>query len=360
MTRPTRMRVDLSALRHNYLYARQRHGGRALAVLKANAYGHGALRCAQALQSLVDGFAVAFVQEALALRHAGIAAPILVLEGVFSPEELLVCANERLWVVVHHERQLTWLEQAPRGHGPWQVWLKVDSGMHRLGLHPNDVGAALDRLRLSKRVSDIVLMSHLARADEPHADQTPTQLNAFRSLLAHHPLPSSLCNSAGILGWPEAYGQWARPGLMLYGISPCETPQAPLVPVMQLCSEVFAERWVGPGASVGYAGACITSRRTRIGMVATGYADGYPRSVREGTQVCVAGQLAPVLGRPSMDMLAIDMTDLGDCTDGGSVIGCPVELWGTSMPVSTVARQAGTNAYELLCGVSRVPVEYHA
>lgn len=366
MTRPSRARIDLSALRHNYLLARQRHGGRALAVVKANAYGHGAVRCAQALHSLADGFAVAFLQEALALRRAGITAPILLLEGVFSAEELLICSREQLWITIHHPQQLQWFEQAPRGHGPWQVWLKVDTGMHRLGLHPNEVANAIERLQMSKRASDVVLMSHLARADEPEAQQTPLQLDAFRALMTQYRLSSSLCNSAGIVAWPEAHGDWARPGLMLYGVQPCDPLQMPLQPVMQLCSEVFAERWVGPGASVGYGGACITQRRTRIGMVAIGYADGYPRAVREGTQVCVAGQKVAVLGRPSMDMLAIDLTDIaepagpaGQGTDV-SLTGSPVELWGSSIPVATVAAQAGTNAYELLCGVTRVPFEYHA
>ena len=258
-------------------------------------------------------------------------------------------------MVVHHERQLAWLEQAPAGFGPWHVWLKVDTGMHRLGFHPREIGAVFERLRLSRRVADVVLMTHLARADEPEVDLTATQARRLADLHSGSANATSLANSAGILGWPTSHGDWARPGLMLYGVHPLETDPSPLLPVMQLCSEVFAERWVGPGTSVGYGTACITPRRTRVGMVAIGYADGYPRHIQPGTAAALPDGLAFVLGHPSMDMLAIDLTDHPQ-----AIIGTPVELWGRQLPVAQLARQAGTVAYELLCRVSRVPLTYHA
>ena len=353
MSRPARARIDLNALRHNLRVARELHGGRALAVLKANAYGHGALACARALQGLADGFAVAFMEEALALREAGITGPMLVLEGVFASRELALAAQHDLWLVVHQEEQLRMIETAPAGQGPWNVWLKVDSGMHRAGLPPDRVAACHARLLASGRVAGVTLMSHFARADEPGRKTTLEQLAVFEAATAGLPGARSLCNSAGVLAWPQARRDWARPGIMLYGADPLPEANAALRPVMQLASRVFAERWLAPGEALGYGGSFVAVQPTRVGLVAMGYADGYPRAAGSGTPVAVDGEASTTLGRVSMDMLTVDLTHLPQAG-----IGSEVELWGAQVPVNEVARRAGTIAYELLCNVKRVGFEY--
>lgn len=353
MSRPARARIDLQALRHNYRLARELHGGRALAVLKANAYGHGALACARALQGLADGFAVAFMEEALALREAGISGPMLVLEGVFASRELALAAQHDLWLVVHHEEQLRMIESAPSGQGPWNVWLKVDSGMHRAGLPPDRVAACHARLMASGRVVEVTLMSHFARADEPGKKATLEQLAVFEAATAGLPGARSLCNSAGVLAWPQARRDWARPGILLYGADPLPEANAALRPVMQLASRVFAERWLAPGEALGYGGSFVATQPTRVGLVAMGYADGYPRSAGTGTPVAVDGQASTTLGRVSMDMMTVDLTAMPQAG-----IGSEVELWGAQVPVNTVAARAGTIAYELLCNVKRVAFDY--
>lgn len=354
MTRPTSVHIDLKALRHNYRLARQQHGGRALAVLKANAYGHGALRCAQALQNLADGFAVAFLDEALSLREAGIQSPILVLEGAFDPAEVLLAATHRLWLVVHQESQVRMIETVALGDKTLQVWLKIDSGMHRVGFAPAQAAEVHARLRASHQVAGITLMTHFARADEMDAASTRTQIQAFEQATKRWPGPRSLCNSAGILGWPEAHSDWARPGIMLYGVDPLATSTASLQTVMHFHSEIFAERWLAPGDELGYGATFVAEQATRVGLVAAGYADGYPRCVPTGTPVAVDGHITRILGRVSMDMLTVDLTPLPM-----SHIGSRVELWGSQVTVSHVAQQVGTIAYELLCNVKRAPLQYH-
>lgn len=352
MTRPSRALVDLHALRHNYTHVRRMHGGRALAVLKANAYGHGAVRCAQALADLADGFAVAFTAEAVELRNAGITAPILVLEGVFDSEELATARQLGLWITVHHEEQLRMLE-ADTSAQPLPVWLKCDSGMRRAGFAPEDMPAAYARLQASGKASDIVLMTHFARADEPDSHSTAHQIAAFDAATAALPGLRSLCNSAGILAWPAARRDWARPGIVLYGADPLPAPGAQLQAVMTLESQVFAVRTLEPGDALGYGGGFVATQATRIGLVAVGYADGYPRLATTGTPVAVDGALTRLVGRVSMDMLTVDLSDLPDAG-----IGSTVELWGKQVSVNTVAQRAGTIAYELLCNVKRVPLVY--
>lgn len=353
MSRPARARIDLQALRHNYLLARELHGGRALAVLKANAYGHGALACARALQGLADGVAVAFMEEALALREAGIGGPMLVLEGVFAARELALASHHDLWLVVHHEEQLRMIECAPAGQGPWNVWLKVDSGMHRAGLPPDRVAACHARLVASGRGAQVTLMSHFARADEPGKRATLEQLAVFEAATAGLPGARSLCNSAGVLAWPQARRDWARPGIMLYGADPLPEANGALRPVMQLASRVFAERWLASDQALGYGGTFVATQPTRVGLVAMGYADGYPRAAGTGTPVAIDGQASTTLGRVSMDMLTVDLTRLPQAG-----IGSEVELWGAQVPVNAVAQHAGTIAYELLCNVKRVAFDY--
>lgn len=350
--RPARALIDLAALRHNYRLARRMHGGRALAVIKANAYGHGAVRCAQALQDEADGFAVAFLEEALVLREAGIRAPILVLEGVFDAAELERAAAHALWIVVHHEAQLRMLETTTLAQ-PVNVWLKVNSGMNRAGFMPDATPAAWSRLKACAQVRDINLMTHFARADEPDVDTTLAQVARFDAATAGLPGARSLANSAGILAWPQARRDWARPGILLYGADPLPDDTHGLRAVMTLESAVMAVREIATGEALGYGGRFIAQRPTRVGLVAMGYADGYPRTVPDGTPVGLAGGATHIIGRVSMDMLTIDLSDHPEAG-----IGSRVELWGDVVPVNRVAAAAGTIAYELLCNVKRVRFEY--
>ena len=352
MSRPSWVEIDLSALQANYASAKTTHGGRVFAVLKANAYGHGALPCAQALAPHADGFAVAFVEEALALRQAGIQAPILVLEGAFAADDVQHAAQHQLWLVVHQASQVALLEQH-QGQA-LHVWLKVDSGMHRVGFAPQEIPLWHARLQACPQVQQISALTHLARADELQApEHTQAQLQTFEQ--ATHTLPGwrSVSNSAAILAWPQAHRDWGRAGLMLYGVAPCDSA-TPLRPVMTLKSRIFAQRWLEVGQPVGYGAIFTAQRRTRVGLVAIGYADGYPRSTPNGTPVAVAGQLVHTIGRVSMDMMTVDLTDLPE--DIG--IGAEVELWGQHVSIATIAAANNTIAYELMCHIQRVPRVY--
>lgn len=350
--RPARALIDLDALRHNYHLARRRHGGRALAVIKANAYGHGAVRCATALADTADGFAVAFLEEALALREAGIRKPILVLEGAFEAAELDAIERHDLWTVVHHAEQLRMIEHHA-GARPLNLWLKLNSGMNRAGFEPADYRAAWQRLQQSGKAGSITLMSHFARADEPGSDATREQIACFERAADGLPGARSLCNSAGILAHTNAHRDWARPGILLYGADPLPGAPNPLRPVMTLQSAVMAVREITPGAPLGYGARFHAERLTRVGLVAMGYADGYPRGVPDGTPVAIDGRPGRLIGRVSMDMLTVDLTDHPDAG-----LGSRIELWGEQVPVNQVAAAANTIAYELLCNVKRVAFEY--
>jgi alanine racemase len=353
MSRPASAIVDLAALRANYKYARTLHGGRLVAVLKANAYGHGAAQCAKALAEDADAFAVAFTDEALSLRAEGIATPILVLEGVFTSSEVDLAAQHALWLVVHTEEQLRMLETSSAAEGSISVWLKVNSGMNRAGVQPSEVRAFWERLRRCPAVSSVRFMTHLASADEPENSSTIGQLQLFKSATEGLPGERSMANSAGLLGWQESKGDWARPGLMLYGVDPLLRGLPTLRPVMTLKSRIFADRWIDPGEAVGYGATFVAERRIRIGLVAMGYADGYPRNAPTGTPVSANGAIVRTVGRVSMDMLSIDLTNHPDVGNGTEV-----ELWGGKVPVAEVATAAKTIPYELLCNVKRVRVEY--
>ena len=353
--RPARALIDLDALRHNYQLARELSGARALAVVKADAYGHGAVRCAQALEREADGFAVACIEEALALREAGIRAPILLLEGFFEAAELALIEQHQLWCVVHALWQVEAIEQASLGT-PLNVWLKLDSGMHRVGLHPADYQAAYRRLLASGKVSKIVLMSHFARADEPDCPRTAEQLAVFQQAREGLAAEVSLRNSPAVLGWPQVPSDWVRPGIMLYGATPFEQAQeqaARLKPVMTLESKVISLRELPAGEPVGYGARFVSERPTRVGVVAMGYADGYPRHAPTGTPVAVDGQLTRLIGRVSMDMLTVDLTDLPQAG-----LGSRVELWGKQVLASDVAAQAGMIPYQIFCNLKRVPLDY--
>lgn len=358
MTRPAQALIDLDALRANYQLARGRHGHRAFAVMKANAYGHGAVECARALSGVADGYAVAFLEEALVLRAAGLRHPILILEGVFDAAELRLAQREALWVVVHHEEQLRLIEaEAVRDPAtpPLRPWLKVDSGMHRAGFAPQDVASAYARLSQVAGVADIAFMSHFARADEPAQATTAEQIAAFELATTGLPGERSLCNSAGVLAWPAAYRQWARPGIMLYGAAPglSANLHPALRPVMTLHSRVFAVRHLEPGQALGYGGRFVAQRPTRVGLVALGYADGYPRCAPDGAPVRIDGQPGALIGRVSMDMLTVDLTALPQAG-----IGSDVQFWGPDLPIDTVADACGAFSYEMLCNVKRVQFQY--
>ena len=358
--RPARALIDLQALRHNYQLARDVSGARALAVIKADAYGHGAVRCAQALQDAADGFAVACIEEALQLREAGISGPILLLEGFFDADELPLIQQHGLWCVVHSAWQLEAIERSPINR-PLTVWLKMDSGMHRVGLHPAEYQAAYQRLLASGKVAKVVLMSHFARADELDCPRSDEQLAVFQQASQGIVAEVSLRNSPAVLGWPqlgykELPSDWVRPGIMLYGATPFEQSQAVaarLQPVMTLESKIISVRELPAGEPVGYGARFISQRPTRVGVVAMGYADGYPRHAPSGTPVAVDGQLSQLIGRVSMDMLTVDLTDLPQ-----TGLGSRVELWGKQVLASDVASQAGSIPYQLFCNLRRAPLLY--
>jgi len=352
--RPARALIDLDALRHNYRLARRLGGGKALAVVKADAYGHGAVRCAQALEDEADGFAVAFLEEALVLREAGIRAPILLLEGVLSADEIPLLVEHDLWTVVHAPWQVDALERATLAR-PVDVWLKLDSGMHRVGIDAADYIATWTRLRALPQVGQLVKMTHFSRADEPDHPRTREQIATFVEVTAGLPGETSLSNSPALLAWPQTGGDWARAGLMLYGASPFapgHAADAQLQPVMTLESRVIAVRDLPAGEPVGYGGVFVAQRPTRVGVVAMGYADGYPQFAATGTPVAIDGRPGALIGRVSMDMLTVDLTDHPEAG-----VGSHVELWGRNVPANAVVARSHTSAYRLLCGIKRVPLQ---
>ncbi len=356
MSRLIRAVIDAGALRHNLEVIRARApGARVMAVVKANAYGHGLVQTALALHS-ADAFAVARLEEGVRLRQRGVQAPIVLLEGVFSLEQLREARQHRLELVVHDALQVELLEAAREPHCA-ALWIKIDTGMNRLGFRPEAFRAAHERLHvLQPAAGAIRLMTHLAAADDPDGHLTGEQLKRFAAAIGRIPGERSIANSAGIFGTVAVGGQWVRPGLALYGASPLpeRTAQAlGLRPVMRLETSVIAVRQVPRGETVGYGATWRAERDTRVAIVAAGYGDGLPRSLPSGTPVCVAGQRAPLVGRVSMDMIAVDVSTLP--TVG---VGTPVTLWGEGLAVEELAGWAGTIAYELLCGVSeRVPLE---
>ncbi|MDD1966296.1 alanine racemase [Pseudomonas putida] len=353
--RPARALIDLQALRHNYQLARETTGAKALAVIKADAYGHGAVRVAQALESQADGFAVACIEEALELRQAGIRAPVLLLEGFFEADELSLIVEHDFWCVVHSTWQLEAIERTAVGK-PLTVWLKMDSGMHRVGIHPAEYQAACQRLQASGKVAKVVLMSHFARADELDSTRTDEQVAIFQAAREGVSAEISLRNSPGVMGWPKVPSDWVRPGIMLYGATPFDQSQPVadrLQPVMTLESKVICVRELPAGEPVGYGGAFVTDRPMRIGVVAMGYADGYPRQAPTGTPVMIDGHRSQLLGRVSMDMLCVDLTNVP-----GAGLGSRVELWGKNVLASDVASSAGTIPYQIFCNLKRVPRLY--
>ncbi len=355
MPRPIQARIDLSALEHNLQVARRATGARIMAVIKAAAYGHGLLRAAEALNA-ADGFALLDVNEAVHLREAGFRQTILLLEGFFTPDDLPLVAEHDLACVIHSPHQIAMLDNFPR-RGRLQVWLKVNSGMNRLGFAPREVPAVMEKLKAHPAVRDITLMTHFSHADE--ASGVAVQLEVFNELAAPYRVARSLANSAALLRYPATHADWVRPGIMLYGASPfaqCngEQPSAQqlgLRPVMTLHSEIISVRELNAGERIGYGGLFRAEAPMRVGVVACGYADGYPRHAPTGTPVLVEGRRTRTLGRVSMDMLSVDLSALPDAD-----VGSGVTLWGAGLPVEEVAHAAGTISYELLCALTtRVP-----
>lgn len=363
--RPIQATISHSALAHNLAVAK-RHAPKSkiMAVVKANGYGHGLLNVAPGL-SAADGFAVLNLSEAIDLREAGYDQAILLLEGAFSAQELKIASSYGVGVVIHSLQQLDVLEKTALIR-PVHVHLKMNSGMNRLGFQPHAYQAAYQCAKACKNISTIILMTHFATADEEAG--ITAQLATFQAATQGLKLPVSLANSAAILRHPQAHaqemsGSWVRPGIMLYGATPVSgTPAAELdlKPVMQFTSEIIAVQEIQAGESVGYGNRFTATKLTRVGIVACGYADGYPRHAgqypagddQRGTPIAVAGKLTQTIGRVSMDMLFADLTDIPQAN-----IGAPVELWGKQVPVDAVAEKSGTVGYELLCAVTpRVPM----
>jgi alanine racemase len=349
VSRPARVSINTQALRNNLLFAKRLSPeSRVMAVIKANAYGHGLTDVINALEP-ADAFAVASIDEALLLREAGCRKTIVLLEGVFSADELTWVVEHDLQLVVHHEQQLQMLEQYA-GTANIDVWLKIDSGMHRLGIEPERVPAAWQRLHSSGRVGQVRLMTHMACADQPDHPMNGIQLESFERVVNNIPAEQSIANSAVIMSSPDMTRDWVRPGIMLYGSSPLAGRNGlehGLQPVMRLESELIAVKRVGKGETVGYGAAWEARADTVIGVVAIGYGDGYPRHAADGTPVWAGGRRVPLVGRVSMDMVTVDLG-----ADAKARPGESVELWGSHISIDEVAQHAGTIGYELMCGVT--------
>jgi len=349
--------IDLSALQHNLQRVKeQAPESKVMAVVKANGYGHG-LRHVAKHATHADAFGVARIEEALQLRACGVVKPILLLEGFYSSGDLPVLVTNNIQTVVHCEEQLAALEQAEL-ETPVVVWLKIDSGMHRLGVRPEQYDEFLSRLNACPNVAKpLRYMSHFGCADELESNITTEQIELFMSLTAGCQGERSLAASAGLLAWPQSQLDWVRPGIIMYGVSPFNHRTAQDMgyrPVMTLKSHLIAVREVKKGESVGYGGMWTSERDTKVGVIAVGYGDGYPRTAPNGTPVLVNGRKVPIAGRVSMDMLTVDLGP--DATDK---VSDEAILWGKDLPVEEVASHIGTIAYELVTKLtSRVEMEY--
>ena len=344
--------IDTGALRHNLEVVRRfAPNSRVMAVIKANAYGHGLVAVARALGS-ADALAVARVEEALTLREAGIRFPIVLLEGVLNREQLDAAAGANLELVVHSSEQVKLLREAPAG-ARFKVWLKLDSGMNRLGFKGDAFRAAHATLsRMPCVQAPFNLITHLSSADSPELPTTAEQLQVFAAATRALPGERSVEASAALLCFPDSQADWVRPGLMLYGISPFRASSGAdhgLRPVMTLCSRVIAVKDLAVGEQAGYGGDWTATRPTRLAIASVGYGDGYPRSAASGTPVLVNGERAGLAGRVSMDMLAIDVTELQHPVS----VGDPIVLWGDGLPVEEIALWAETIPYTLVCGISQ-------
>ncbi|QIC14634.1 alanine racemase [Providencia vermicola] len=350
--------INRRALRHNLQRVRElAPHSRLIAIVKANAYGHGLTEVSTGIEDLVDGFGVARLKEALALREKGITAPIVLLEGFFEHSDLPLLVTHRIDTVIHCIEQLEMLENVQLAM-PIKVWMKLDTGMHRLGVLPQDAEAFYQRLQACKNVElPINIVSHFCQADEHELPTTAKQIHCFKQFIENKVGEKSIAASAGILLWPEAHYDWVRPGIIMYGASPQEGVPAKsfgLESVMTLKSTLIAVREHAAGQCVGYGATWCSDRDTRLGVVAIGYGDGYPRSAPSGTPVLVNGRKVPIVGRVSMDMITVDLGP-----NANDKVGDEVVLWGKALPVEEIAKQTGIINYELLTKLtSRVVMEY--
>jgi alanine racemase len=361
MPRPLIATIHLDAMRHNLARAKAvAPHSKVWAVVKAYAYGHG-LDAAVRGFAAADGLALIELDGASRLRQLGWEKPILLLEGVFQADDLSQVLDQRLDIVVHNEVQIQWLEQlaslVPAKHYRPRIHLKMNSGMNRLGIAPPDYMAAYHRLRALPMVDEIVLMTHFANADQAHPPVLPwgQQVHRFQQAIQGLSNDLSLANSAATLAHPSCHAAWVRPGIMLYGASPGNGSAADwdLMPAMSLCSELISVQHIAAGEAVGYVSRFVAPQAMTIGVVACGYADGYPRHAPTGTPILVDGIRTRVIGRVSMDMITVDLTPVPQAR-----IGTPVTLWGQGLPIDEVANAAGTIGYELMCALSaRVQVQ---
>ena len=350
--RPIKAIISAAALRHNLgVVRRAAPRSRVFAVIKANAYGHGVTRAARAFEA-ADGIALLEIEAAVRLREGGYAKRLALLEGLFESSEVAVAARHDLAVVVHNHEQLRMLDAAPAG-ARLDVMLKINTGMNRLGFTPPDALVARELLKKHRAVKQLTLMTHFATADD--ARGVAWQIQVFEQIAAGQQLERSIANSAAILRFPDTHADWVRPGIMLYGCTPFADVTAQelgLRPAMTLASEIISVQDLRGGDRIGYAGTFEATQTMRIGTVACGYADGYPRHAPTGTPVLVDGIRTRTLGRVSMDMLCVDLTPVPSAR-----VGTAVELWGGALPADEVAAAAGTVSYELICALApRVPV----
>ncbi|KAG9587349.1 hypothetical protein KCV01_g13074, partial [Aureobasidium melanogenum] len=343
----------MGALRHNLARVRTLAGSASvMAVVKADAYGHGLERVARALDAEAEAFAVAAIADGLRLRAAGHKQRIVVLSGPDTPSDIAEMQRLRLEALIHHDEQLPWLAKADPSRGLLRVWVKIDTGMHRLGFDPRRVRDVHAALRAMPAVDDEVgLMTHFASSEDFQGEDTALQIARFREITEGLPGPRALSNSAAVLGWPDARGDWVRTGGILYGLSVVEGQSGAdfgFRPAMTLSTRLVAINRLAKGERVGYNGTYECPEDMAVGVAAIGYGDGYPRSAAIGTPVLVNGVRAAIVGRVSMDLITIDLRDVP-----AARVGDRVTLWGEGLPVETVAASAGTISYDLTCGMTR-------
>ena len=343
--------IDLNALKNNYLYAKSLSPpqSNAIAIIKANAYGHGAVRVAQHLEGTADCYGVACSEEAVELRNSGISkTPILLLEGIFEESELNIVVEHNLWMVVCNSAQLEWVLNCQLSQ-KYNIFVKIDSGMGRLGFLEHESNEVINILENSPNVDKLTLMTHFSSADNTESSSTNTQIDKFNNIVDSRQNDHSLANSAALMAWNDAHSGYTRPGIMLYGSSPFpfEDKFTGLVPVMTLESTIISIKKFKAGASIGYGERYICKNDTLIGVVAIGYADGYPRSAKDGTPVFLNGGTARLAGRVSMDMITVDLKGIND-----PKIGDRVELFGPNVSIDEVAQYSDTISYEIFSKIT--------
>jgi alanine racemase len=350
MSRPFTVELDLTALRHNVKRVHEiAPQSKILAMVKANAYGHGLLPIAKALTD-VEGFGVSCSEEALYLRQAGLKQQIVLMEGLFSKDEIHLLTDYELATVIHNQNQLSLLTEHPLSK-PINVWLKINTGMNRLGFSPEDFTAVLQKIYRCPWLKIACVMTHFSSADKTRDTTTECQIKLFKQTIKAGQFPISLANSAAILAFPNTHADWVRPGLILYGVSPFSDSsgaQYALKPVMTLKSKIISTHQLESGDKVGYGGTWLAPKPLRVGIVAIGYGDGYPHQAQNGTPVLVNGKLSELVGQVSMDMLAVDLSNQLEAKRGD-----PVVLWGTGLSVEQIAESTSSFRYELLCGINR-------